>query len=258
MFTDGRHALITGAAGAVGSALAEVVAARAPRAKLTLVDKDLEGALRVASRIGERARALSWDLAKPADLEHAWRDATIDEHVDVLVNCAGIMELRTFAGTSWSLGSLLLDVDLISPLRLMSLALPAMRERRSGLVVNVASMAGLVPLRGSAYYGAAKAGLAMASEIARLELARDGVHVVTVYPGPVASELERRARAQVGKSWTARAIPTGKASELAERIARAAERRQPRVIYPAVYAGAAEVLSVARRFTERFSPAPLE
>ena len=258
MFLDARHALITGAAGAVGSALAEVIAARAPGIRLSLVDKDEEGVAAVVARLGGRARALAWDLSKPNDLAAAWEDATRDGKVDVLVNCAGIMELRTFAATPWSLGSLLLDVDLVSPLRLMSLAVPAMREEGHGLVVNVASMAGLVPLRGSAYYGAAKAGLAMASEIARLELARHGVHVVTVYPGPVASGLERRARAQVGSSWTARAIPTGKASELAERIARAAERRQPRVIYPSVYAGAAEVLSVARRFTERFSPAPLE
>jgi short-subunit dehydrogenase len=259
MFTDARHALVTGAAGAVGSALADALARRAPGMRLSLVDKDEAGAARVAARLGERARALAWDLARPDELPGAWERLAADgPPVDVLVNCAGVMELRTFAATPWSLGALLLDVDLVSPMRLMSLAVPSMRERRRGLVVNVASMAGLVPLRGSAYYGAAKAGLAMASEIARLELAPHGVHVVTVYPGPVASELERRARAQVATSWTARAIPTGDARALAERIARAAEKRQPRVIYPAVYAGAAEVLSVARRFTARFSPSPLE
>ncbi len=110
--------------------------------------------------------------------------AELREPVDVLVNCAGFMELVSFAGTSWELGRALIDVDLISPLRLMSLAVPGMRARGEGLVVNVASMAGLVPLRGSSYYGAAKAGLAMASEVARIELARDGVHVMTVYPAP--------------------------------------------------------------------------
>ena len=204
MFTEARHALITGAAGAVGSAVASVIAARAPGAALSLVDKDEAGVRRVAERVGSRARALSWDLGKPGDLEARWQEAVQGAPVDVLVNCAGIMELRTFAATPWSLGSLLLDVDLVSPLRLMSLAVPAMRERGRGLVVNVASMAGLVPLRGSAYYGAAKAGLAMASEISRLELARHGVHVLTVYPGPVASERGRTRRIPPVSGWRAK------------------------------------------------------
>ena len=66
--------------------------------------------------------------------------------VDVLVNCAGFMELVSFAGTPWELGRALLDVDLVSPLRLMSLTVPAMKERGRGIVVNVASLAGLAAL----------------------------------------------------------------------------------------------------------------
>ncbi len=166
------------------------------------------------------------------------------------------MELRTFAGTPWELGRALLDVDLVSPLRLMSLALPKMREARRGLVINVSSLAGLVPLRGSSYYGAAKAGLAMASEIARLELEPHGVHVLTVYPGPVTSELERRARAQLPRTMVSRATPTGDPQSLAVAVMRAARRRAPRVIYPPIYQPAAQMLSLARKVTERFSPHP--
>jgi short-subunit dehydrogenase len=116
-------------------------------------------------------------------------------------------------------------------------------------------MAGLVPLRGATFYGAAKAGLAMASEIARIELAREGIHVVTVYPGPVSSALERRARSQVPKTFASRAIPTGDPKALAAAIVRALAEGASRVLYPKIY-HVAEMLPLARRFTERFSPSP--
>jgi short-subunit dehydrogenase len=252
---DARHVLVTGAAGAIGGALAEQLAGRAPAAKVTLVDRDREGVEAVATRLG--AMAAVWDLSEPSQLEAAWAAAAGACPVDVLVSCAGVMEMRSFATTSWKLGSDLLAIDLVSPLRLMALAVPSMRER-GGIVVNVASMAGLVPLRGASYYGAAKAGLAMASEIARLELEPHDVQVLTVYPGPVSSGLERRARAQVRASWLARAIPTGRPDELARRIVEALDHRRPRVVYPPLYALAAEALGVSRRVTRSFSPEPTD
>lgn len=251
---DARHVVVTGAAGAIGGALAVRVRRQAPSARLTLVDRDRDRLDDVAARL--RADAAVWDLSSPDALESLWQQVARTEPVDVLVNCAGVMELRTFAGTSWELGENLVAIDLVSPLRLMSLAVPGMRERGAGIVINVASMAGLVPLRGASYYGAAKAGLAMASEIARIELAGRGVHVLTVYPGPVTSGLESRARAQVGASWLARWIPTGDAGALADCIVEALERGRRRVVYPPVYALAARALQASRFVTERLSPEP--
>jgi uncharacterized protein len=257
--SSARHALVTGAAGAIGGALARALAVRAPGARLTLVDKDVRGVEDLAREIGPRARAHVWDLAYPDELPAAYEALTAaDGELDVLVNCAGIMELRTFAGTPWSLGGRLLAIDFLSPMRLMSLALPSMRARREGVVVNLASLAGVVPIRGAGFYGAAKAGLAAASEIARIELARDGVHVVTVYPGPVSSGLERHARAQVPATFLSRWLPVGVAEPLAERIVRAAESRRPRVVYPPLYEVAARALAVTRVVTERLSPDPFE
>ncbi len=252
---DARHVLVTGAAGAIGGALADALAKAAPAARLTLVDSDRPGVDRVAKRLA--ASAVAWDLAAPEALELAWSSLG-PEPVDVLVNCAGVMEMRTLATTPWRVGSDLLAIDLVSPMRLMALAVPGMVARRGGVVVNVSSMAGLVPLRGASYYGAAKAGLAMASEIARIELARHDVHVLTVYPGPVASGLERRARAQLADSRLSRAMPTGRPDELARRILEAIARRRPRVIYPPPYAVAARALTVSRRVAERLSPDPID
>ncbi len=125
-------------------------------------------------------------------------------------------------------------------------------------MINVSSMAGVTPLRGCAYYGAAKAGIAMASEIARLELAPHGVHVVTVYPGPVHSRLERRARGQARPTLLARWLPTGDPHELAERIVDACERRRARVVYPGLYELASRFPGLAGRVTRLASPSPLD
>jgi short-subunit dehydrogenase len=220
---DSRHVLVTGAAGAIGQSIAEALARRAPAARVTLVDKDARGVQDVAARL--RAHAAVWDLSEPSAIPSSWQAAVAEVPVDVLVNCAGFMELRSFESTPWVLGRRLLTVDLESPLRLMALAVPPMIERGVGFSVNVASMAGLV---------------------------------LTVYPGPVASDLERRARAQVQASWLSRAIPTGRPDVLAERVVEALERRSPRVAYPPLYAVAARALAVSRRITERFSPEPLE
>jgi len=134
-----------------------------------------------------------------------------------------------------------------------------MIERRTGLLINVASMAGKVPLHGALYYGAAKAGLAMASEIARADLARHNIRVVTVYPGPVHSDLERGARAQYngGERGFARFVPTGDPDVLARKVLAAVDYNRPRVIYPAAYALGWFATNLASRFTLRFGPRPI-
>ncbi|MFT3764946.1 MAG: SDR family oxidoreductase [Minicystis sp.] len=254
-----EHVLITGAAGAIGSALARAFRGRHPEAALTLADVDLAGAEETARAVGAAARAARWDLARPEGIPAVLAAAVeASGPVTVLVNCAGVMEMRTLAGTPWETGARLLDIDLVSPLRLMSLTVPAMIAQRRGAVINVSSMAGVVPLRGATFYGAAKAGLAMASEIARLELAPHGVSVITVYPGPVRSALERRARAQLPPAFIARAMPTGAPEDLARRILRAYDEGAARVVYPSFYDVAQRAPRVAGWVTSLLSPTPHE
>jgi short-subunit dehydrogenase len=253
---DLQHILVTGAAGAIGGALARALAARHPGARLTLVD--LAPVDDLARELGPRAEPRRWDLARPDAIEAALTEL-VDARgpVDGLVSSAGVMDVGWFAGTGWRDAQRLLDIDLVSPLRLMNLIAPGMVERGRGAIVNLTSMAGRTPLRGCSYYGAAKAGLAMASEIAHLELADRGVAVVTVYPGPVSSALERRARAALAGGRLARLAPVGDAAVLARRVVAALDRGQPRVIYPGLYAAADRALGLTRWFTSRFSPEPV-
>ena len=232
-----EHIVVTGSSGAIGGALARALRRRHPRARLTLVDVSEAPSRALAAELGGEAAVAPCNLA---DANAAL--AALDEArarfgaVHGLVNCAGFMEVRRFDRIPWARAAELLAVDLVSPLALMHAVVGDMVQARRGFVVNVASMAGKVTLPGCAFYGAAKAGLAMASEIARRELAGAGVRVVTVYPGAVASPLEARARDQYGRTLMTRLVPTGAPAVLAQKIIDALDGGRARVVYPSFYA----------------------
>jgi len=246
------HVMVTGSSGAIGGALALELVARRPGARLTLVDKVAPPA--------ELARELASARVEIVDLGDVAALPALLERVgpcDGLINAAGCMEVRRFERFEWDAAWQLLAVDLIAPLRLFHEASTGMLARGSGFVVNVTSMAGRVPIRGCAFYGAAKAGLSMASEIAHAELGPRGVHVVTVYPGPVASALERGARAQLRQSLLARAIPMGRARALSRRVLDAVEAGEPRVVYPSLYRVGFSAVGLASRVALRLGPEPV-
>jgi short-subunit dehydrogenase len=156
--------------------------------------------------------------------------------------------------TDASKGEDLLRLDLLTPLRLTRAVVPAMIARGSGTIVDVASMAAITPMVGMFYYNAAKAGLAAASEALRGELRGTGVHVVTVYPGPVDTDMGRAGFVKYEETLSAKIAPVGTAAELARLVRRAVEKKKARVIYPRFYAITRYVPNLARWFTLRFSP----
>ena len=251
------HILITGGAGAIGAQLAARFRQQHPDASLTLVDLNPDALEPVARQ--HDACAEICDLTD-IDALAEWWQSLVDRRgpVDVLVNCAGIMDIMTLTGTGWERGKRLIDINFTAPMRLMDLALPNMIEHRHGCVINVSSMAGRVPIRGCSYYGGAKAGIGLASEIACLDLKKQGVNVVTVYPGPIYSGLESHARSQVKRGPVSRFIPTGKPDVLADRIYRAFRTGGARVIYPDIYSLAKQVanLNLTNKAMDFFSPQP--
>jgi short-subunit dehydrogenase len=251
------HVLVTGAAGAIGGAVARAMHAAWPATRFALLDRPdaLPAMERLARELGGNATVHGVDLREVDRLPDLVAELG---SLDGLVNCAGIMRVMHLGSWSWKDAHDLLAIDLLAPLRLQDLVVHAMIERGRGVIVNVASMAGKVPLKGCAYYGAAKAGLAMASEIARADLAPHGVRVVTVYPGPVKSALEQGARdAYGGGGLLGRLVPTGDPDELARRILGAIERDEPRVIYPRLYGVGWSATNLSSWFALSYGPPPV-
>jgi short-subunit dehydrogenase len=252
-----KHVLVTGAAGAIGGAIARAMRAAWPDARLALLDLDDALLAPLAGELGN-AGTYAADLRDVDALPRVIEDIARHGPLDGLVNCAGIMRVQSVASTKWQEAQDLMTIDLIAPLRLQDLVLPSMIERGRGVIVNISSMAGKVPLKGCAYYGASKAGLAMASEIARADLAGHGIRVVTVYPGPVKSELERGARDQYGGGGMfGRFAPVGDPGELARRIMVAIDKDEPRVIYPRLYNVGWSATPVASWFALSYGPPPV-
>ena len=251
------HVVVTGAAGAIGSGLARAMRRAWPGVELALVDRDADGLARIAGEVGPASVHLA-DLRDLESLPALIARIAEAGPIDGLVNCAGIMRVQQVASWKWQDAWDLLALDLLVPLRLQDLVAREMVGRGTGTIVNVASMAGRVPLRGCAYYGAAKAGLAMASEIARADLGERGVRVVTVYPGPVKSALEQGARADYGGGGIlGRLAPTGDPDELAARIVHAIDHDEPRVIYPRLYGLGWALPNFSRRVALDYGPPPV-
>ncbi len=254
-----NHVLVTGAAGAIGGAVARAMRAAWPSARLALLDRDASTMQALAIELGD-ASVHGIDLreldALPALVSSL--AASVHGPLDGLVNCAGIMRVQQLQSWKWEEAQDLVTIDLLAPLRLQDLVVRSMVERGRGVIVNVASMAGKVPLKGCSYYGASKAGLAMASEIARADLAPHGIRVVTVYPGPVRSALEQGARdAYGGGGIVGRLAPTGDPAELARRIMHAITEDEPRVIYPRLYGVGWSATNLSSWIALSYGPPPV-
>ena len=145
-------------------------------------------------------------------------------------------------------------LDLHPPLRLTQIMLKRMVTRKSGAIVAISSMAAIGPTPGMFFYNVAKAGRAAASEGLRAEIKPYGIHVVTVYPGPVTSDMESAARSADEDTAGARYTPTGSPDVLARLIAKAVEQKRARVVYPRIYGILRHLPNITRWAIDAITP----
>jgi short-subunit dehydrogenase len=248
------HVVITGASSGIGEALAREYFSR--RARVTLVARRRELLEALAKGTDTRTHLVTADLGDPEQVT-SWVDEaerTLGP-IDVLINNAGVQIVRAFVDTPFEDAAKLLQVDLFAPLQLSHFVARRMVVRRQGTLVDVSSMAAIAPTPGMAFYNAAKGGLAAASEGLRAELKDHGVHVVTVYPGPVKTPMETAGRAAYQESMAAKLLaPAGEAPVLARLIADAVEEKSERVIYPHLNALGRHFPALTRMILDTFTP----
>lgn len=150
-----------------------------------------------AAGVGELVHPLVLDVSDHDAVVRAWPKLPPFYGV---VNNAGYSELGAVEEVNAAAAKAQLDVNLVAPAVVSSCALPAMRERGSGRIVNISSIAGraaVIPL--NAWYHASKFGLEALSDVLRMEVASFGVKVIIIEPGFFKTDIERRAQGQAAE-----------------------------------------------------------
>jgi len=185
---DGKAALVTGASGGIGAAIARALHRQGAVVALSGTRRDALDAL--ARELGDRAHVC------PADLrDAAGSDALIETAeaatgpLHILVNNAGMtrdMLALRMSDEDWQA---VLDVDLSAPFRLARAVLRGMVRRRAGRIINISSIVGATGNAGQTNYAGAKAGLVGMTKALAQEVASRGVTVNVVAPGFVATAM---------------------------------------------------------------------
>ena len=193
--TNRRTALITGASAGIGAAFADVFASEGFDVVLVARRQDrLEQIAQNARRRGVLAHVMALDLSE-ADAVDRLCHELIERQVtvDALVNNAGYGVPGTFTLPRWSDQQAQIQVMVIGVTELTYRLLPGMIDRGYGRIINVASLAGMVPApAGHTLYPATKAFLIRVSEALSQEVASAGVHVTALCPGFTHSEFHDR------------------------------------------------------------------
>jgi len=189
----GKRALVTGASAGIGEAFAEALAEKG--ADLILTARRGERLKRLAAKLEEKfgikAIAIEADLSDPAAPQKIADElAARGAEVDILINNAGFGLPGAYEDADWEAHRDFIELMLTAPAQLVRLFLPGMQARGYGRIINVASLAGLVPAgAGHTMYGAIKAFLVSFSQALAAENEMRDVKVSALCPGFTYSEF---------------------------------------------------------------------
>jgi 3-oxoacyl-[acyl-carrier protein] reductase len=205
---DGKPALVTGASGGIGAAIARALHAQG--AVLALSGTRREALQKLADELGERAHVCPADLRDPgaADALLAAAEQAAGP-LAILVNNAGLTRDGLALRMKDEDFATVLDVDLAAPFRLARAALRGMLKRRAGRIVGIGSVVGATGNAGQANYAAAKAGLVGLSKALAQEVGSRGITVNVVAPGYIDTAMTEGLPDAV-RSRVLGAIPLGR------------------------------------------------
>jgi NADP-dependent 3-hydroxy acid dehydrogenase YdfG len=184
----GKVVAITGAARGIGKATAQALVRQG--ARVGIGDLDVELARKTAEELGGGAVAFELNVADRASFAQFLEDVERDlGPVDVLINNAGIMPLGQFVEEDDATTLRQIDINVVGVMTGCKLVIPKMKERGSGHIVNIASMAGRAGYANAVTYCTTKFAVVGLSEALRSELRDTGIDLSVVCPGVVNTEL---------------------------------------------------------------------
>lgn len=192
---QGKVVAITGASRGIGAAAARVFAGAG--ARVALLARSGDEIAQLAADIGPAALSLPCDVADAAAVSAALtKVARWGGSLDVLINNAGVIEpIARLAEVDPAAFGRSVDINLMGVLHGMQAAIPMMRVQGGGTIINLSSGAAHNPVEGWAAYCAAKAGAAMLTRMGHLEEGPQGLRILGLSPGTVATEMQVKIRA---------------------------------------------------------------
>lgn len=184
----GKKALITGASGGIGAAIARALHAQG--AEVALNGRKAEALEKLAAELGSRCHALvgALDTASDADTLVKAAEEKMGQ-IDILVNNAGLTRDGLFMRMKDEDWQVVQDVNLTAPFRLIRASVRGMMKRRFGRIVNITSVVGVTGNPGQANYCASKAGMIGMTKSMAQEVANRGITLNCIAPGFIATAM---------------------------------------------------------------------
>lgn len=202
---EGKNAIVTGANRGIGRAIVEEFAKNGCNVWAAARNVDAQSdfckeMINISQECQVEIVPIQMDLSNPEIIKNSFREIyKTHRPVDILVNCAGVVNTDLFQMSSMDSMRSVFEVNYFGPVYLTQLVLKSMQRYNKGSIINVASISGLDANPTNCLYGSSKAALIQFSKILASEVGRSGIRVNAIAPGPTNTDMIKNVEDAVGE-----------------------------------------------------------